>query len=152
MNRVGQKVQTIIRVAADKGRTLANTFYFFNGSEFVASAERLGPARMVAPGTVAVSVSGRQWVAVGGDRVNGATGWAFVSPSVDRPSQAGDAVRFSDNNKALKCRAKLDQYLDYFQDCKGVLPRSVILRGEQFRTLGALPGQFYKGVRLESFS
>lgn len=148
LNHVGDMIATVAR-ASDKKR---KAVYFFDGKNFVATSDRLGPARMVAPGTVAVSLSGRQWVAVGGDRVNGAAGWAFVSPYVDQPSLDGDAVRFSDNPKSLKIRAKLDQYLDYFQDCKGVLPHSVILRGEQFRTLGALPGQVYKGVRLESFS
>ena len=148
LNYVGDMIATVAR-ASDKKR---KAVYFFDGKNFVATSDRLGPARMVAPGTVAVSLSGRQWIAVGGDRVNGAAGWAFVSPYVDQPSLDGDAVRFSDNPKSLKIRAKLDQYLDYFQDCKGVLPHSVILRGEQFRTLGALPGQVYKGVRLESFS
>lgn len=148
LNHVGDMIATVAR-ASDKKR---KAVYFFDGKNFVATSDRLGPARMVAPGTVAVSLSGRQWIAVGGDRVNGAAGWAFVSPYVDQPSLDGDAVRFSDNPKSLKIRAKLDQYLDYFQDCKGVLPHSVILRGEQFRTLGALPGQVYKGVRLESFS
>lgn len=148
LNHVGDMIATVAR-ASDKKR---KAVYFFDGKNFVATSDCLGPARMVAPGTVAVSLSGRQWIAVGGDRVNGAAGWAFVSPFVDQPSLDGDAVRFSDNPKSLKIRAKLDQYLDYFQDCKGVLPHSVILRGEQFRTLGALPGQVYKGVRLEVFS
>lgn len=148
LNHVGDMIATVAR-ASDKKR---KAVYFFDGKNFVATSDRLGPARMVAPGTVAVSLSGRQWIAVGGDRVNGAAGWAFVSPYVDQPSLDGDAVRFSDNPKSLKIRAKLDQYLDCFQDCKGVLPHSVILRGEQFRTLGALPGQVYKGVRLEVFS
>src|SRR5690554_1389042 len=148
LNHVGDMIATVAR-ASDKKR---KAVYFFDGKNCVATSDCLGPARMVAPGIVAVSLSGRQWIAVGGDRVNGAAGCAFVSPYVDQPSLDGDAVRFSDNPKSLKIRAKLDQYLDYFQDCKGVLPHSVILRGEQFRTLGALPGQVYKGVRLESFS
>lgn len=148
LNHVGHMIATVAR-ALDKNR---KAIYFFDGKNFVATADRLGPARMVAPGTVAVSISGRQWIAVGGDRVNGAAGWAFVSPYVDQPSLDGDAVRFSDNPKSLKIRASLDEYLDYYQDCKGVLPDSVILRSEQLSTLGALPRQVYKGVRLEVFS
>lgn len=148
LNHVGDMIATVAR-ASDKKR---KAVYFFDGKHYVATADRLGPARMVAPGTVAVSLSGRQWIAVGGDRVNGATGWAFVSPYVDQPSLDGDAVRFSDNPKSLKIRASLDEYLGYYQDCKGVLPDSVILRSEQLSTLGALPGQVYKGVRLEVFS
>lgn len=151
LNCVGLKVQTIIRVASDKGRDLANTFYFFSGSEFVASSDRLGPARMVAPGTVAVSVSGRQWMAVGGDRVKGAAGWRFVSPYVDQLPVNGDPVRFLDNPKSLKIRAQLDEYLSYYLDCKGALPDAVVLRRHQLQTVGALPGQVYKGVRLEVF-
>ncbi|QFS86015.1 hypothetical protein [Marinobacter sp. THAF197a] len=147
LNHVGDMIATVAR-ASDKER---KAVYFFDGKNFVATSDRLGPARMVAPGTVAVSLSGRQWIAVGGDRVNGATGWAFVSPYVDQPSLDGDAVRFSDNPKSLKIRASLDEYLGYYQDCKGVLPDSVILRSEQLSTLGALPGQVYKGVRLEVF-
>jgi|GEM_PF-1231095 len=152
LNRVGQKAQTIVRVAYEKGRTLSCTFFFFNGSEFVASSDRLGPARMVRPGTVAVSKSGRQWLAVGGDHTNGAAGWRFVSPYVDQLPIHGDAVRFNDNSKALKIRAKLDAYLDYYQSVKGVHPCSVVLRREQLTVCGALPGQVYKGVRLEVYA
>jgi len=72
-------------------------------------------------------------MAVGGDRINGA------------------AVRFNDNPKALKIRAKLDAYLDYFQGVKGTLPDFVVLRREQLATCGAIPGQRYKGIRLEAF-
>ncbi|WP_322002280.1 hypothetical protein [Marinobacter alexandrii] len=151
LNRVGQKAQTIVRVAREKGRTLSCTFFFFNGSEFVASSDRLGPARMVRPGTVAVSKSGRQWLAVGGDHTNGAAGWRFVSSRVDQPAIVGDVVRFIDNPKALKIRAKLDAYLEYYQSVKGVFPRSVVLRREQLSACGALPGQVYKGVRLEAY-
>lgn len=151
LNRVGQKAQTIVRVAHNKGRTLSCTFYFFNGSEFVASSDRLGPARMVRPGTVAVSKSGRQWVAVGGDHTSGAAGWCFVSSQIDQPPVGGDVVRFIDNPKALKIRAKLDAYLDYFQSVKGVLPDTVALRREQLAICGVLPGQIYKGVRLEAY-
>jgi len=151
LNRVGQKAQTIVRVAQEKGRTLSCTVFFFNGHDFVASSERLGPARMVAPGTVAVSASGRQWIAIGGDHVHGAAGWAFVSPYIDQPAVDGDAVRFNDNAKSLKIRSKLDAYLDYYQECKGVLPAVVVLRREQLSACGVLPGQVYKGVRLEAY-
>ena len=142
LNRVGQKAQTIVRVAHHKGRTLSCTVFFFNGTEFVASSERLGPARLFRPGTVAVSASGRQWIA----------GWRFVSPYVDQGPIDHDAVRFIDNPRALKIRAKLDAYLEYYQSVKGVLPRSVVLRREQLATCGAMPGQLYKGIRLEAFS
>lgn len=151
LNRLGQKAQIIVNVAHDKGRTLSCTF-FFNGAEFVASADRLGPARMVAPGTVAVSASGRQWMAVGGDRVNGAAGWTFVSPYVEHNAVEGDAVRFNDNAKSLKIRAKLDEYLEYFRSVKGTLPSAVVLRREQLAACGAMPGQLYKGVRLEAYT
>ena len=152
LNRVGQKAQTIVRVAHHKGRTLSCTVFFFNGTEFVASSERLGPARLFRPGTVAVSASGRQWIAVGGNRIHGATGWRFVSPYVDQGPIDHDAVRFIDNPRALRIRAKLDAYLEYYQSVKGVLPRSVVLRREQLATCGAMPGQLYKGIRLEAFS
>ena len=152
LNRVGRKAQTIVRVANEKGRTLSCTFYFFNGSEFVASSDRLGPARMVRPGTVAVSKSGRQWLAVGGNHANGAAGWRFVSSQVDQPPVGGDVVRFIDNPRALKIRANLDAYLNYYQSVKGVLPRSVVLRREQLKACGAAPGQFYKGVCLEAYA
>ena len=135
-----------------KGSTKTLPFCFFDGTKCVASSERLGPARMVSPGTVAVSASGRQWVAVGGDSVNGATGWSFVSRYVDQPPVRGDAVRLNDNTKSLKIRAKLDEYLDYYQSLKGALPDSVVLRSEQLSTIGAMPGQFYKGVRLGVYS
>lgn len=151
LNRVGRKSQTIVRVAHEKGRTLACTFFFFDGSRFVASSDRLGPARMVAPGTVAVSASGRQWKAVGGDSVNGAAGWSFVSPYVDQFPVDGEAVHFNDNAKSLKIRQKLDAYLDYFGSVKGHYPVSVALRREQLSTCGATPGQLYKGVRLEAY-
>lgn len=151
LNHVGDMIAHIMRPYIQSGQE-RKAVWFFDGKTHVATADRLGPARIVAPGTVAVSSTGRQWVAVGGDRVNGAAGWAFVSPYVDQPSINGDAVRFNDNSKSLKIRAKLDQYLDYYQDCKGVLPDSVVLRTEQLHTVGALPGQIYKGVRLEVFS
>lgn len=107
---------------------------------------------MVRPGTVAVSKSGRQWLAVGGDHINGVSGWRFVSSQVDQLAINGDVVRFTDNARALKIRAKLNAYLDYYQSVKGVLPRSVVLRRDQLSTCGALPGQVYKSVRLEVFS
>ncbi len=151
LNHAGRVMAEYQELEATTGHKFGNVF-FFNGQKCVATADRLGPARMVVPGTIAVSSTGRQWVAVGGDRVNGAAGWAFVSPYVDQPSVNGDAVRFNDNSKSLKIRAKLDEYLDYYQDCKGVLPDSVVLRTEQLHTVGALPGQIYKGVRLEVFS
>ena len=39
----------------------------------------------------------------------------------------------------------------YFQNVKGGLPRSVALRREQLSVCGAVPGQLYKGVRLEAY-
>ncbi|MBD3640221.1 MAG: hypothetical protein HUJ18_04430 [Marinobacter sp.] len=146
LNHVGE------RVAQFRSEGHDGAFFFFNGSKWVATADRLGPACMVAPGTVAVSASGRQWIAVGGDHTNGAAGWRFVSPYVDQLPIDGDAVRFNDNPKALKIRTKLDAYLDYYQSVKGVLPRSVVLRREQLAVCGAMPGQLYKGIRLEAFS
>lgn len=122
---------------------------FFNGRRSLGHAGCLGPARMFKPGTVAVSSSGRQWVAVGGDK-NAAQGWSFVSPYVERDGFS--EAKLSDNPKALKIRAKLDAYLDYFQECKGVRPRSAAFRREQLEVLGVMPGEFYKGVRLEAFS
>lgn len=145
LNRVGQRVVSFRSEGHD------GAVFFFDGHKWVASADRLGPARMVAPGTVAVSVSGRQWMAVGGDRLKGAAGWRFVSPYVDQLPVNGDPVCFSDNPKSLKIRAKLDAYLDYYQECKGVAPSTVVLRREQLSTVGALPGQIYKGARLEVF-
>ncbi|WP_421841209.1 hypothetical protein [Marinobacter algicola] len=151
LNEAGKSVKLFVELRTNGGVPVP-AVWFFDGSKLVASADRLGPARMVAPGTVAVSASGRQWMAVGGDRINGAAGWSFVSPYTEQRSVKGDAVRFNDNPKALKIRAKLDAYLDYFHSVKGTLPDSVILRREQLATCGAQPGQLYKGIRLEAFS
>ncbi|WP_372985504.1 hypothetical protein [Marinobacter sp.] len=151
LNQVGKAVQVFVEVGHRNGADVPGV-WFFNGGQMVASADRLGPARMVAPGTVAVSASGRQWMAVGGDRINGAAGWSFVSPYTEQRPVDGDAVRFNDNPKALKIRAKLDAYLDYFQSVKGTFPDSIVLRREQLAVCGAEPGQFYKGIRLEAFS
>jgi len=151
LNRVGKYVQVCVCRSTRHGIKPSNV-WFFDGKQCVGDADRLGPARMVAPGTVAVSASGRQWMAVGGDCVNGAAGWSFVSRYVDQPPVKGEPVHFNDNPKSLKIRVKLDTYLEYFQSVKGHLPRSVVLRSEQLSTVGALPGQFYKGVRLEAFS
>ncbi|RKR78193.1 hypothetical protein [Marinobacter nauticus] len=150
LNKAGEAVRTFVDLR-QKGGCAVPGVWFFSGGKLVASADRLGPARMVAPGTIAVSASGRQWMAVGGDPVNGAAGWSFVSPYIEHEPVKGDAVRFNDNAKSLKIRSKLDAYLDYYQECKGVLPRTVVLRREQLFTVGALPGQVYKGVRLEVF-
>lgn len=150
LNRAGQIRAEYLELSASTGIEWGKIF-FFDGAKCVARADRLGPARMVAPGTVAVSASGRQWMAVGGDRVNGAAGWSFVSPYIEQRPVNGDAVRFNDNAKSLKIRARLDAYLDYFQSVKGSLPESVVLRREQLATCGALPGQRYKGIRLEAF-
>ncbi|MEQ5835480.1 hypothetical protein [Marinobacter sp. NFXS9] len=150
LNRAGEAVKTFVELRQNGGCHVPGV-WFFDGGKLVASAARLGPARMVAPGTVAVSASGRQWMAVGGDRVNGAAGWTFVSPYVEHEPVKGDAVRFNDNPKSLKIRAKLDAYLHYFQDVKGSLPESVALRREQLSACGAMPGQLYKGVRLEAY-
>tara|TARA_R110002096_G_scaffold355290_2_gene548501 strand:+ start:6796 stop:7260 length:465 start_codon:yes stop_codon:yes gene_type:complete len=150
LNRAGEAVKQLVEHRNSDGAH-ASGVWFFDGDKLVASADRLGPARMVAPGTVAVSASGRQWMAVGGDRINGAAGWSFVSPYVEQHQVNGDAVRFNDNAKSLKIRAKLDAYLDYFQSIKGTLPDSVVLRREQLSACGALPGQVYKGVRLEAY-
>ncbi len=151
LNECGKSVKLFVELRQNGGCQVPG-FWFFDGKRLVASADRLGPACMVAPGTVAVSASGRQWMAVGGDHVNGAAGWSFVSPYAEQPPVKGEAVHFNDNPKSLKIRAKLDSYLAYFQSVKGHLPRSVVLRSEQLSTVGALPGQFYKGVRLEAFS
>lgn len=151
LNHAGETMAFFQRSAAEVGRR-GPGFMFFDAKVCVATADRLGPARMVAPGTVAVSASGRQWMAVGGDRTNGAAGWSFVSPYTEQPLVDGDAVRFNDNPKALKIRDKLDAYLDYYQSVKGTLPNSVVLRREQLATCGAIPGQLYKGIRLEAFS
>ncbi len=151
LNEAGEAVKLFVELRTNGGARVP-AVWFFDGEKLVASADRLGPACMVAPGTVAVSASGRQWMAVGGDRINGAAGWSFVSPYVEQRPVEGDAVRFNDNPKALKIRAKLDAYLDYFQSVKGTLPDSVVLRREQLATCGALPGQRYKGIRLEAFS
>ena len=151
LNKAGEAVKTFVDLR-QKGGCAVPGVWFFSGGKLVASADRLGPARMVAPGTIAVSASGRQWMAIGGDRVNGATGWSFVSPYVEQRPVNGDAVRFNDNAKSLKIRAKLDAYLDYFQSVKGTLPDTVVLRREQLAACGAQPGQLYKDIRLEAFS
>lgn len=151
LNHAGRVMAEYQELEATTEHKFGNVF-FFDCQKCVATADRLGPARMVAPGTVAVSASGRQWIAVGGNRIHGATGWRFVSPYVDQGPIDHDAVRFIDNPKALKIRAKLDAYLEYYQSVKGVLPRSVVLRREQLATCGAMPGQLYKGIRLEAFS
>lgn len=145
LNYVGQRVAAFLFEGHDA------SVFFFDGQKWVASADRLGSARMVAPGTVAVSRSGRQWIAVGGDHTNGAAGWSFTSPYKDQAEVQGDAVHFNDNAKSLKIRAKLDDYLDYYQSVKGSLPEAVALRREQLSTCGAMPGQVYKGVRLEAY-
>lgn len=150
LNEAGEAVKLFVELRTNGGAHVP-AVWFFDGGKLVASADRLGPARMVAPGTVAVSASGRQWMAVGGDRVNGAAGWSFVSPYIDQRPVEGDAVRFNDNPKALKIRSRLDAYLDYFQRVKGALPESVVLRREQLSVCGAAPGQLYKGVRLEAY-
>jgi len=150
LNKAGVAVKQLVEHRNNDGAHSSGV-WFFDGGKLVASADRLGPARMVAPGTVAVSASGRQWVAVGGDRVNGAAGWSFVSPYIEQHPVNGDAVHFNDNAKSLKIRSKLDAYLDYFQSVKGTLPDSVVLRREQLSACGALPGQVYKGVRLEAY-
>lgn len=150
LNKAGEAVKQFVELRTNGGVPIPGV-WFFDGGKLVASADRLGPARMVAPGTVAVSASGRQWMAVGGDRINGASGWSFVSPYIEQSQVNGDAVRFNDNAKSLKIRSKLDAYLDYFQSVKGTLPDSVVLRREQLSACGALPGQVYKGVRLEAY-
>lgn len=150
LNHAGEVMAFFQQSAAETGNRGPGVM-FFDGRRCVASADRLGPARMVAPGTVAVSASGRQWMAVGGDRVNGAAGWTFVSPYIDQRPVEGDAVHFNDNPKSLKIRSRLDAYLDYFQSVKGTLPESVVLRREQLSVCGAAPGQLYKGVRLEAY-
>ena len=150
LNKAGEAVKQFVDLRTNGGVHVPGV-WFFDGAKLVASADRLGPARMVAPGTVAVSASGRQWMAVGGDGINGAAGWSFVSPYVEQRQVNGDAVRFNDNAKSLKIRSKLDAYLDYFQSVKGTLPDSVVLRREQLSACGALPGQVYKGVRLEAY-
>lgn len=151
LNHAGRVMAEYQELEATTGHEFGNVF-FFDGQKCVATADRLGPARMVAPGIVAVSASGRQWMAVGGDRINGAAGWTFVSPYKEQRPVDGGAVRFNDNPKSLKIRAKLDAYLDYFQSVKGTLPDSVVLRREQLAGCGAEPGQRYKGIRLEAFS
>tara|TARA_R110000823_G_scaffold315677_1_gene449420 strand:- start:8351 stop:8815 length:465 start_codon:yes stop_codon:yes gene_type:complete len=150
LNEAGKAVKLFVELRTNGGVHVPGV-WFFDGAKLVASADRLGPARMVAPGTVAVNASGRQWMAVGGDRIKGAAGWSFVSPYVEQHQVNGDAVRFNDNAKSLKIRSKLDAYLDYFQSVKGTLPNSVVLRREQLSACGALPGQVYKGVRLEAY-
>ncbi|GGY83637.1 hypothetical protein [Marinobacter zhanjiangensis] len=150
LNRAGEAVALYVRLRSE-GDCKIPGFWFFDGNKLVGSADRLGPACMVAPGTVVVSASGRQWVAVGGDSTNGATGWSFTSPYKDEAEVEGDAVHFNDNARSLKIRAKLDDYLDYFQSVKGTLPDTVVLRREQLSTCGAMPGQIYKGVRLEAY-
>jgi len=150
LNEAGKAVKQFVELRTNGGAHIPGV-WFFDGAKLVASADRLGPARMVAPGTVAVSASGRQWMAVGGDRINGAAGWSFVSPYVEQRPVNGDAVRFNDSVKSLKILSKLDAYLDYFQSVKGTLPDSVVLRREQLSACGALPGQVYKGVRLEAY-
>jgi hypothetical protein len=150
LNEAGEAVKLFVELRRNGGVHVPGV-WFFDGAKLVASADRLGPARMVAPGTVAVSASGRQWMAIGGDRVNGAAGWSFVSPYVEQRPVNGDAVRFNDSVKSLKILSKLDAYLDYFQSVKGTLPDSVVLRREQLSACGALPGQVYKGVRLEAY-
>ncbi|MFL1484738.1 hypothetical protein [Marinobacter sp. LN3S78] len=150
LNKVGEHVALYVRIRREAGSQVSG-FWFFNGKELVATSDRLGPACMVAPGTVVVSISGRQWVAVGGDRVNGAAGWSFTSPYKDESEVEGDAVHFNDNPRSLKIRAKLDDYLDYYRSVKGTLPDTVALRREQLSSCGAMPGQVYKGVRLEVY-
>jgi len=150
LNHAGRVVAEYQELEATTGHKFGSVF-FFDGQKCVATADRLGPARMVAPGTVAVSASGRQWMAVGGDRIKGASGWSFVSPYIEQLPVNGDAVHFNDNAKSLKIRATLDAYLNYFQSVKGSLPDSVVLRREQLSACGALPGQVYKGVRLEAY-
>lgn len=150
LNRAGEAVKLYVELRTSGGVPVP-AVWFFDGHKLVSSAGRLGPARMVAPGTVAVSASGRQWMAVGGDRVNGAAGWTFVSPYVEQHPVKGDAVRFNDNAKSLKIRANLDAYLDYFHSVKGTLPDAVVLRRDQLSVCGAIPGQIYKGVRLEVY-
>ncbi|MBU2875934.1 hypothetical protein [Marinobacter salexigens] len=73
LNHAGRVVAEYQELEATTGQKFGNVF-FFDGQKCVATADRLGPARMVAPGTVAVSASGRQWVAVGGC----ASGWSLV--------------------------------------------------------------------------
>ena len=109
LNHAGRVMAEYQELEATTGQKFGNVF-FFDGQKCVATADRLGPARMVAPGTVAVSASGRQWMAVGGDRVNGAAGWCFASPYIEQLPVNGDAVLFNDNAKSLKIRAKLDAY------------------------------------------
>ena len=150
LNKAGEAVALYVRLRREGGCKVAG-FWFFSGNKLVGSADSLGPACMVAPGTVVVSASGRQWVAVGGDRTNGAAGWSFTSPYKDQSEVEGDAVHFNDNAKSLKIRAKLDDYLDYYRTVKGTLPDTVALRREQLSTCGAIPGQIYKGVRLEAY-
>ncbi|GHD43490.1 Site-specific recombinase XerD [Marinobacter persicus] len=146
LNECGKSVKLFVELRQNGGCKVPG-FWFFDGKKLVASADRLGPACMVAPGTIAVSASGRQWMAVGGDSENGAAGWSFVSPCVEQPPVEGEAVQFNNNPKSLKIRAKLDTYLEYFRSVKGYMPRSVVLRSEQLMTVGALPGQLYKHVR-----
>lgn len=146
LNRVGQRTARFLSEGHDC------RVFFFDGYKWVGSADCLLSARMVAPGTVAVSASGRQWVAVGGNKCSGARGWSFVSPYVDRHSvDAAEVAGFDNSSKSLKIRDKLDAYLDYFSSVKGHYPGSVALRREQFSVCGVTPGQLYKGVCLEAY-
>lgn len=80
LNQVGRAVQVFVEVG-HRCRADVPGFWFSNGEQMVASADRLGPSRVVGPDTVVVSGSGRKWMAVGGDRINGGAGWSFTSQS-----------------------------------------------------------------------
>jgi len=143
LNSVGQTAQTIS----------SEHFVFFNATgRYLGYASRLGSPRIVVPGTVAVSPTGRQWVALGSDGLGNACGWSFVSPYVDRPRPKRNQVEVSTTRKAEKILSSVDAFIEYYSDVKGRLPRSVVLRREQLSTVGALPGQLYKGIPLEAYS
>lgn len=110
LNKAGEAVKLFVELRTNGGAHVLGV-WFFDGGKLVASADRLGPA-----------------------------GWFFISPYIEQHQVKGDAVHFNDNAKSLKIRAKLDAYLDYFQNVKGILPDSVVFRREQLSACGALPG------------
>lgn len=129
-----------------------NVFCFFVDGCYQSFAETLGTARAHAPGTVAVSPSGRQWLAVGDDGQGNAAGWRFVSPYVDVNQAARVPVQVNATRKAEKIVVQVTAYVDYFVSVKGRKPSEVVLRREQLDAIGAIPGQTLCSVPVRAYS